>query len=144
MGNWRTVRIEGTCAAEDIPRLNRQLTYDYGSSDNPPLSCLGWGSAPSMCGLNRWPAETINIVGNLHERDYEVEDVADELRKLVEVAPSLRVFIDCGGDYESTDCVATVAVSEDGTVGVLPPRVAILPEIPEGQMLANMVQALRL
>lgn len=81
---------------------------------------------PSLCGLGRWvPASggDINAVGNLSERNYDVDSVASTLRDLAVVAPSLRLKVHCGGSYESTECVATVTV-QDQVVTVGDPEVA--------------------
>lgn len=128
MGNWRTVHIAGHCNADEAEVL-REYVNDLQQ----------WGPLHNggICGLHEWPAEVIDVTGNLGERGYSVEDVAATLRKLIEIAPSLRVRIDCGADDESLDCVATIVTDEDGTVGVLPPAVETLPAISEGHMAAG-------
>jgi hypothetical protein len=154
MGNWRTVHITGTCNRDDLPDLRALVTEpDYMAPEYDhwyrlhyeDVGCLSFSAtSPSLAGLNNWPAERIDIIGNLHERDLSVQDVEDAVAACLKVAPSLRLLVDCGGDYESSECVATVAVDEDGSqVRTLPPRVETLPEIPQGQMMAALMKQLR-
>lgn len=113
MGNWRTVNIIGTCEAGELPVLKYMASYDRKKFERfGPLS-----TGESLCGLDHWPAENMNVSGNLAERDYSVEDVATHLRELVLVAPSLNLKIHCGGEHESLECVATITV-EKGLVTV--------------------------
>lgn len=138
MGNWRTVHVTGQCATAHVPALRRFLGADY-ADDN--WGCLHNGG---ICGLQNWADESIDAVGNLAERDFTVEDVAEEVRKIIrDVAPSLRVRIDCGGDWETLSCVATVLTDEDGTVRVSDPMVAAIPEISKTQIQRGLLDALR-
>lgn len=138
MGNWRTVNVTGTMSEADAQALRAHLTYDFGDTATfdrfGPLSFSR--KSPSLCGLNDWPRETVNACGNLAERDYSVEDVADELRKLVHIAPSMLLKIHCGGEYESDDCIATISVGE-GIVAVGKPEQAKVAGPSEAQMLGN-------
>jgi len=118
MGNWRTVQIEGSIAAEDVPAARAFVNTGEDWDRFHPLCNYG----PSLCGLGDWVGETVRAVGNLSERDYSVEAVADTLRKMAVYVPSLRLKVHCGGEYESTDCVATLTVL-DGEVTVGPPEV---------------------
>lgn len=138
MGNWRTVNIEGSLDEADAKaaRLFVNTGEDWGR-----FHCLAY-FGPSLCGLGPWIPSgggEIRAVGNLSERDYGVEDVAETLTKLVEVAPSLRVAVHCGGEYESTECIATVVVV-DGIVITREPAVATvgagLAELGEGRLRA--------
>lgn len=138
MGDWRTVNIIGSCDPSEVERLRSVLAYDFNGPTDQKFYALGHSTPGSVCGLSAWPAATIRAVGNLHERDYDPEDVAEELRELVGVAPSLRVMIHCGGPNESLECVATIVVGEDGTVGLLPPAVVSIEPISEEQMRSNM------
>lgn len=121
MGNWRTVNITGTIAAADLPAAREFVNTgeDYGRFH--PLCNYGF----SICGLGDWVREEVLACGNLSERDYSLEDVAQTLRWMVEVVPSLHLKVHCGGDWESVDCIATVTVA-DGGVTVGPPEVAQL------------------
>lgn len=56
----------------------------------------------------------MNACGNLAERDYTVADVATVLAELVQLAPSLRLKVHCGDDWESTTCIATITVGGGG------------------------------
>ena len=104
MGNWTTVHISGTCDKKDIPALKKEVNV---GDDWKKFHCLCF-TRVSICGLGNWVDENISALGNLAERDYGVNDVAEQLKKLVRVAPSLNLKIHVGGDYESLDCVATV------------------------------------
>jgi hypothetical protein len=80
MGNWRTVNIAGTMSAADAARLYDLLDWgDYAGRDRDvprEAECLSFSSAhPGLAGLGAWPDTTMDRRGNLHERDYTVEDV---------------------------------------------------------------------
>jgi hypothetical protein len=138
MGNWRRVHIVGGMLAEEVEALKAEInqvlparfstdlnhTPEFKSQQNKfgPLSYTG-----GLCGLGNWPAPSINAVGNLAERDYDCFAIADHLRKLSKVAPSLGVRVHCGGDYESDTCVATVVLFE----GVAVIRVAEIKGVPD-------------
>lgn len=132
MGNWRTVHLQGSVSVDDHPALVKYLHEGYESSE---WGCLHSGG---LGGLQNWAREHAEdergrvkfwSFGNLGERDFTPEDVAAEIRRIKDqVAPSLIVRVDCGGDYEDLTCVATVLVGEDDSVAVLPPMVGWLPE----------------
>jgi len=139
MGNWRTVWIIGKCGAEDLSALRQAVHVDL-NDDNDwdkfhPLCFSGL----SLCGLGDWPAEVINIVGNLAEREFVVGHEVGPLENLVKVAPSLEVKIHCGGDWESKDCIATVRAG-NGTVALYAPEIETLPDISEAQMMGRFMQ----
>lgn len=133
MGNWMTVTIEGSIDPADAGAARAFVDITDGTRrfvnhmdvDWDRFHCLCF-CGPSLQGLGLWIPEAggeFRAVGNLAERDYGPESVAETLRGLVAVAPSLRLKVHCGGDYESTDCVATVTVA-DGTVSLGSPEVA--------------------
>jgi hypothetical protein len=122
MGNWCTVTIVGSIDPKDA---NAAVDFVETEKDLSRFHCLCY-CGPSLCGLGRWvPREggVISVVGNLSERDYGPEAVAEVLRQMVAVAPSLDLRVHCGGDYESTVCESTVTVA-DGVVVIGPPEVA--------------------
>ena len=135
MGNWRTVQIEGTCDAADVPALKEYLAVDFSDPRWGPLHNGGMG------GLPNWAAEKIEACGNLGERDYTVENVRDELLKMSGVAPSLFARIHCGGDNESTTCVATVTISR-GYAVTHEPKVEEVSTPSADQVRANMMAQL--
>jgi hypothetical protein len=141
VGNWRTVNVTGTMTAADAAKLREALDQgDYSAlRDMPPdVDCLSFSSVhPGLCGLGAWPAEKVSRRGNLHERDYSVEDVATALRALVHIAPSMLLKVHCGGEYESDECVATISVGE-GLVAVGKPERATIEGPSEDQMLGNL------
>ena len=144
MGNWRTVNITGTMSAADAAKLRELLDWgDYmspsaGGFSPPGVDCLSFSThTPGLCGLGAWPAETVNRCGNLHERDYTVEDVYKALEVLVAVAPSMLLTVHCGGEYESDECVATILVGE-GLVFTREPAVATIAAPSTEQMLGNL------
>jgi len=79
------------------------------------------------------------VLGNCYERNYTPEMVADHLRKVLTVAPSLVVRVHCGAPYEDEECVATVIAGE-GEAKVLGPMVGTVPEIPMEQLEAALVR----
>ena len=125
--------------------LRSWLAYSYDGLDHPGLEHFGPLSfnpeRPGLCGLGDWPAERVDRCGNLAERDYSVEDVAEELRRLVHIAPSMLLKVHCGGEYESEECVATISVGE-GVVAVGGPEQPNVAGPPEGQMMGNLFQNL--
>jgi hypothetical protein len=146
MGNWRTVNITGTMTDEDARKLHGVLDRGDDIGHWPgwgePYACLSFRSLrPSICGLGTWPTPIMNCCGNLAERDYSVQDVADALTALMPVAPSMLLKVHCGGEYESSECVVTVSTGE-GLVVVGKPEVASVAGPSDEQMLGNFVQAL--
>lgn len=138
MGNWRTVTIEGTCPAGEVAALRDALDLTDIMREGVewlPL-CFGGG----IGGLGDWAAETISAGGNLFERDYSVEDVADHLRKLHAVAPGLRVKVHCGDDWEATNCIATVTLDGAATIG--PAEVASVAGVSDEEAQARLMKAL--
>lgn len=138
MGNWRTVNIQGTLSADDAARLrevlDRSLPRREGVIWRSEYACLSFSSThPGLAGLGDWPAEQMNRFGNLAERDYSVEDVAEALKALVQVAPTMLLKVHCGGDWESGTCVATVSVGE-GLVVVGKPEQETVEGAPDDQM----------
>ena len=123
-----------------IGLLDRQHE-NWGNWDKP-FACLSFNARhPGLCGINAWPAETMDVRGNLAERDYSVGDVAAALESLVRIAPSMLLKVHCGGEYESGECVATISVGE-GLVVTGPPEREHLDAIPEGQMKVNLLRNL--
>lgn len=125
----------GTCDLTEVDALSQALALDW----ERDWHCLMSGSG--LCGLPNWASETINAIGNLIERNYTVDDVAEALKRLAGVAPSLAVKVHCGGDWESLDCVATVTLV-DNEVTVGSPEMLKIPKIPEAQMLGHFFQAI--
>lgn len=150
MGNWRTVNMTGTMSEQDAAALREYLGYSHrfvtsGAARDPAWERFGPLSfnreQPSLCGLNDWPAPVVNRIGNLAERGYSVEDVAETLRELLTIAGTMMLKVHCGADWEELDCVATISVGE-GLVAVGKPEVARIEEIPDAQAEANLLRAL--
>lgn len=143
MGNWRTVNLTGTVDEAEVEALRTRLIYDYstpGGFDNfGPLSFSP--ATPSLAGVGDWVRPTIFACGNLAERDYGVEDVAETLRELVAPAPSLRLKVHCGGDWEDTACVATVTVA-DGVVTVGPAEVETVASVSDDEAMGRLLRNL--
>ena len=136
MGNWTTVSISGTCNAKDVQALKAAINI---GNDWDAFHCLC--NTGGLCGLGDWGATEINVIGNLAERDYDTQDVVEQLKELVKIAPSLNLKIHIGGDNESLDCVATVNCL-DGDVIINEAEIKTLPSIPEGQIKSNLMSAL--
>lgn len=144
MGNWRSVNIVGTCDAAEVEKLKAACLFDFdkpGEGKWDSWHCLSWSPRPSLCGLNDWVSERISAIGNLAERDYSVEDVAATLLKLVAVAPSLKIKVHCGGDYEDKKCINTIIVA-GGIVTVGAPEVETLMEISQAAFNGNFLRAI--
>lgn len=146
MGDWMTVMIEGTCDEAEVGPLTEWLEappYDEPMSADPerwkrlgPLTI-----SEGLAGIGSWPARVMMRIGNCYERDYTPEDVAEQLRGCLEVAPSLDVKVHCGGPYESLEVRASV-LCRGGEVGVGEPARKEIPPIPMEQMQANLLKAL--
>lgn len=136
MGNWTTVNISGTCSKEDLPALRNAINI---GDDWDKFHCLC--NSGGLCGLGDWSGENINATGNLAERDYDQYDVAEELENLMNIAPSLKVKVHVGADYESIKCVATVNCADD-VVTIDDPEIETLDSIPDNQIQANLMEAL--
>ncbi len=105
MGNWRTVTITGTCDQEHVAALRKALDPGRDYSNFHPLVCGG------IAGLPNWAATSFNVTGNLAERGYDAEDVAETFtEKLLPVAPSLTCKVHVGDNNEAANCIATVKV----------------------------------
>lgn len=127
MGNWRRVKITGECDKADVRTLKMLLATDFGEID---WTCLCNGG---LAGLPNWADERINALGNLGERDYSADSVAEALNTYLESVPSLDVVVHVGGEHEIADCEATVKL-EDGEYRVFPAELAEIEEISENQM----------
>lgn len=136
MGNWKRVKVEGTCEPSDVGALRNALTMAKDYSNFHCLICSG-----GICGLPNWAAEKIEAVGNLAERDYDEESVSETLEELAKVAPSLAVRVHIGEDNEGSKCVATVGI-RGGKSYIVEPEIAEIPELDEEQMKRNMMQAM--
>lgn len=145
MGNWRTVHIEGECPADQVAALKERLCVDYMEDGFERWGPLSWSPRGSLCGLNDWVSTDIDTVGNLAERDYSPEDVADELRELVKLAPGLTLQVHCGGDWESVDCVATIYVGGPGFEGevlVEAPAIEVIRKVTQDESASRVDHAL--
>jgi hypothetical protein len=137
MGNWRTVRIVGTCPVDDVEPLKQAIDDEWNDATWGPLT-----ATRGLAGLGSWPAEKMDCVGNLAERDYDPEEVAAHLKRLVSHAPGLALKIHCGDEYEEKNCIATITVA-DGQVTEGPPEVETVSEISDDQLMANFAAAVQ-
>jgi len=137
MGKWRTVHLTGTMNQQDVGALWEHLGYSAYLSHDSALDHVGPLSfckdTLSLRGIGSWPAEKMDIIGNLHARDYSVQDVAEQLRELVAIAPSMMLVIHCGGEWESLKCVATIRTGE-GLVAVMKPEVEKIIDVNDDQL----------
>lgn len=141
MGDWRTVHIVGTCKADEVPALSKAC--ECGDDDYDNFHCLSYNERrPSLCGLFKWPSEKINAIGNLAERDFGIDDVSEQLKKLVVAAPSLDIKVHCGGSYEDKKVVSTVT-AKDGVVTVGPPEQEVIAELSQEHILGRFMMASR-
>lgn len=131
MGDWRTVNIVGSIGPAEVEPLRAHLAQHFG-----PLSPTG-----HLFGLGDWPAAEIDAAGNLAERDYSPHDVYDALWPLRIIAPSMRLTVHVGGDWESTECVATITMDGDGVFDG-PPEVATVRPVDVATAMGRMLAAL--
>jgi hypothetical protein len=144
MGNWKTVNITGTIPEAEIQPLRDWLGYSHDDGD-PGWEHFGPLSfnreSPSLAGLNDWVRTTVFACGNLAERDYSTGNVAEELRRLLEIAPGMRLKVHCGGDWESGTCTATITVAE-GHVTIGPPEAETVAPVSDEQAAGNLLRNL--
>lgn len=126
MGNWRTVSIKGSMNADEAAEMIKELRSD--KTWMLPAACFHIHQ--SVCGLGMWINEDGNIdrVGNLAERDFDLEDIEYGLIYLAANYPSLQIMLHAGDDYEDLTCVASFEV-KDGSVTRLPHQIEKLPPI---------------
>jgi hypothetical protein len=136
MGDWTTVNIIGSCAENEVAALKAEV--DIGENYNKFHSLCNTGG---LCGLGSWPAKKMFVSGNLAERGYDADDVADTLTELVKVAPSLDLKVHIGDHHESTKCIKTVTV-KDGVVTLGDPEVDELVEQPQDVVNGRLLKAL--
>jgi len=117
MGNWTTVRIIGKVASEEVDALRKACDPGEDYKNFHCLAIMG-----GLMGLGNWVDEMIDVGGNLAERDYDVESVAETLKELVKIAPSMDLKVHCGGEYEDSKCTATVTVRK-GKVEIGEPEI---------------------
>jgi len=94
-----------------------------------------------LCGLGNWVKPVVNAVGNLAERNYTVESVANVLKLIAEKWDGVELTIHVGGDYESDECIATV-ILKNGKVDILPPQIEKLPELDEDIIIDRLMSQL--
>lgn len=138
MGNWRTVNITGSIDPSEVAELVDYLTWDQRSDPHRlgPLTI-----SPAIFTLDTWPAPEVNAHGNLFERDYTPQDVADQLHTLTGVAPSMDLVVHCGGEHEDLTCVATITVKA-GRVKLWPPQVKTVQAMTKDEIVAAALQFL--
>jgi hypothetical protein len=123
-----------------LPALRKAITSfdinDPQTFENFHCLCNG-----GMAGLPMWAMENISVVGNLAERGYGEESVAETLEDIAKTVPDLAVKVHLGGDYETSECVATIAL-ENGKASVGPPEREKIPDTPEAQMTGHLVNQL--
>jgi hypothetical protein len=136
MGNWKRVKIEGSCSAADVKTLRDALTM---GKDYSNFHCLV--HTGGIAGLPNWAGETIDAVGNLAERGYDQDDIEEVLLEIAAVAPSLAVKVHVGDDNESDRCVATVVLSGQ-RVEIVEPEIETIPEMSQDQMHRNLLSQL--
>jgi hypothetical protein len=127
MGNWRTVNLVGTLSTEDAKKVHDYLELNYQHND---WNCLHNGG---IYGLPNWGETIIDCVGNLAERNYDAEDILEELEKIAIFAPSLSIIVHCGGNYESNECVSSIVFNQ-GKGEIVEPLIDKIGEIPSSQI----------
>lgn len=140
MGNWRRARIVGECPADQVDALANAIRFDL-YNDKPDQHFGPLTSTGGIAGLPCWAAVHIEAVGNLAERGYDADSVAEELEHLRTIAPGLKVLVHVGGDNESEECVATVDAFAD-TITVGEPQVKTIEAPTASQMENNLLASL--
>jgi len=146
MGNWRTVELKGKVTNRDeIEKMIDYLTVDQNSCTsqayNDEIFYLQFGTG--LYGINQWINNdgSIDICGNVYERDCAIEDLHNELSILAAKFPSLELILHVGGDYESTECILSFIV-KNSEVKKVKPLVNKLNGIDKERAMANFFKAI--
>jgi len=135
--NKRAVWLVGTVSQEDLSKLRGFVRTGHDYQGFHALSHHG----PSLDGLNDWPALTMDLVGNLPGHGYTIDEIAEVLLWAAAAAPSLRLKVHCGGDFEDANVAATITVADlDVIVG--PAEVLRLRQTTEIERVDRVVDAL--
>ena len=142
MGNWKRAHLIGKVDPNEVPILRAacDIRSDRYYDRHHILSYNSF--KPTLCGLNGWVQEEIDIIGNIGEKDPHIEDIVAKFKDLVRVAPSLKLRMHVGGNYEAKEVTHTIIVY-NGEVTVGPPEMKEIKEIPESQMMGNFRTTLR-
>jgi hypothetical protein len=135
--NKRAVWIVGTVSADELPLLQGFVRAGRDYQGFHALCHFG----PSLDGLNDWPAECMDVVGNLPGHGYTIDEIAEVLLWASAAAPTLKLKVHCGGEYEDPEVVATITV-EDFEVTVGPPEVPLLRSTSDAERVDRVVHAL--
>lgn len=145
MGNWRTVELKGNVSNEEAIQMIDYLTvdrnkYESKASDDD-IFFLQFGVG--VFGLNRWVEEdgTIDKVGNVFERDCDIDDLEEELNTIASKFTSLEMVLNAGDDYESPVCAASFIV-KNGIVERVDPLVSELEGMNRNQIMENFFKQL--
>ena len=137
VNNKRTVWLIGTVSAGDLPKLQGFVRTGRDYQGFHALCHYG----PSLDGLNDWPAQVMDVVGNLPGHGYTIDEIAEVLLWAAATAPTLCLKVHCGGDYEDREAVATITVADlDVTIG--PPEVPRLRSTTDVERVDRVVDAL--
>ena len=107
MGNWRTVDMRGKISQKDAADIRDFLSDDGKCGD---AWCFTIGVR--LFGLNDWINDdgSIDVSGNLYERDFDNDDIEKALKVLADRYPSLDLTLHSGSDWENLECSATFHV----------------------------------
>ncbi len=101
----RHLEIVGYCNQTDVPSLELAVRNGTPRDRHFPLSC--------QAGLPSWAREQIHVVGVQEEPELRpaaevLKEVADAVRSLCELAPTLSLSIHVGAGSGSRVCIGTV------------------------------------
>jgi len=146
MGDWRTVQLVGKVADKsEVEGIIKYLKVDKNSYDSlaydDGVYYLQFGS--SLCGINQWVNSNgkISVIGNVYERDCELDDLEKELNVIAKKYNSLDLVLHAGGSYESTECTASFIV-KNGIVKRCEPMVKEIDKISKDRIQSNLFKAL--
>lgn len=145
MGNWRTIEIKGDVSIEEAQKMRKYLKVDKSTYESlasqDDIFYLQFSDG--LCGLGEWISNdgSIESVGNVYERNCEVEDLLSEATTLAHNFPTLNILINIGDDYESLNCVGSIIVKNGSSI-LIDPIVKDLEAIPDEQIALNMLNIL--
>lgn len=134
MENWRTVNIKGTIPTEHTTTMRQYFDTSFDRFEN--FNCLSITNG--LCSLGNWIRPNVNVIGNLSERDYDINDIVEVLEMIAKKWKGCQLTVHVGDEYESLKCASTI-VLENNTVKVLAPQVKKLEKISEEEVQRKML-----
>ena len=125
MGDWRTVRMEGTLPKEEVKAFIEYLMVPTNQDESPASEqddVFYLQMEKAMFGLKQWIREDgrIHAIGSVYERNCEIKDLHQELTAIAKRFPNLNMILHAGCEYESPICETSFKVANGNIEQVEP------------------------